>query len=167
MIYKACILLGSNLEDRSRLLQSAERYIQAGIGKIICSSHVYATKAWGLTEQPDFLNKVIQVETSLSPLELLERLLDIENKMGRIRDVKWGPRIIDLDLLFYDDLVYKDAELTIPHPGIPYRKFTLTPLLEILPDLIHPVFGKSIRELAEKCEDQSEVVLVNLPVDEQ
>ena len=166
MIYKACILLGSNLEDRYGLLQTAEQYIQAGIGKIVRTSSIYTTKAWGLKEQPDFLNKVIQLETTLAPLEVLERLLSIENEMGRTRTEKWGPRLIDLDLLFYDTLVYKDAELTIPHPGIPYRKFTLVPMLEILPEFIHPVFGKTIRELAEKCEDESEVTRIILPVDE-
>lgn len=162
MRYKACILLGSNLGDRNLQLQTAEEHLQARIGTPLLRSGIYATQAWGNKDQPDFLNKVVQLETGLAPTELLEHLQEIEKIMGRLPGVKWGPRIIDLDLLFYDQLVYSDRTLTIPHPGIPYRRFTLVPLVEIIPDFIHPVFGKTIREMAATCADDSEVKPANL-----
>lgn len=166
MHYKACILLGSNLGDRYLQLQTAEKHLQARIGTMLLCSGIYATQAWGKKDQPDFLNKVVQVETGLPPTALLECLLEIEKIMGRLPGIKWGPRIIDLDLLFYDQLVYSDSTLTIPHPGIPYRRFTLAPLVEIIPDFIHPVFGKTIREMADACTDDSEVKPAHLTAHE-
>jgi 2-amino-4-hydroxy-6-hydroxymethyldihydropteridine diphosphokinase len=157
MKHNAIILLGSNLDQRERNLEQAERFIQSVIGKPILSSSVYESSAWGVKAQPDFLNKVIQVETILNPFELLKTLLEIELKLGRIRTEKWGPRTIDLDILFYDDLVYYDDQLTIPHAGIPCRRFTLLPLVEILPDYIHPVYAKPLTWLLERCEDQGKV----------
>lgn len=149
--------MGSNLSNRTAQLQAAERYIQAGAGKITGHSSVYETAAWGKTDQPDFINKVICIETTLNPFELLEKLLEIEKKMGRERNERWEARIIDLDILLYDELVYADASLTIPHPGIASRRFTLIPLNELAGTFIHPVYNKSINELLLNCEDQGAV----------
>lgn len=149
--------MGSNLNDRLGQLQIAERYIHAGAGKIVEQSSVYETSAWGKTDQPDFLNKVLGIDTMLTPTELLDKLLDIEQKMGRERKERWDARTIDLDILFYDTLVYTDARLIIPHPGIAHRKFTLVPLAEVIPSFVHPVFNKSLKELLEVCEDPGAV----------
>lgn len=157
MVHRAYLLLGSNLNDRHAQLQTAERYIQSGAGKIIVQSSVYETSAWGKTDQPAFLNKVIAIDTLLNPFELLEKLLDIELKMGRERKERWEARLIDLDILLYDHLVYTDAHLTIPHPGIPTRRFTLIPLNEIAGNEIHPVYNKTIQELLHNCEDPGKV----------
>ncbi len=157
MVHRAYLLLGSNLSDRAVQLQTAERYINAGAGKVVQQSAVYETAAWGKTDQPAFLNKVICIETSLNPFELLDKLLGIEKKMGRERTERWASRIIDLDILFYDELVYADASLTIPHPGIATRRFTLIPLDEIAGTIIHPVYNKTIHELLLNCEDQATV----------
>jgi 2-amino-4-hydroxy-6-hydroxymethyldihydropteridine diphosphokinase len=159
MNHTAIILLGSNLDNRERNLEQAERFILNSIGKSDLSSSVYESSAWGIKTQPDFLNKVIRIHTTLNPFELLQKLLEIETKLGRIRTEKWGPRTIDLDILFYDDLVYYDDHLTIPHAGIPCRRFTLMPLVEILPDFQHPVYAKPLTWLLEKCEDQGKVQL--------
>lgn len=157
MVHRAYILLGSNLNDRHAQIQAAERFIQAGAGKIIQQSSLYETAPWGKTDQPDFLNKILAIETAHTPMELLDKLLEIELKMGRERKERWDARLIDIDILFYDDLVYSDARLVIPHPGIAHRKFTLVPLIEIIPDFIHPVFNKNLRELLTNCEDPGTV----------
>lgn len=121
-------------------------------------SSVYQTAAWGNTQQADFLNQVIGIETQNSPDVLLQGLLKIEQDMGRNRNEKWEPRIIDLDILFFDSLILDIPELKIPHPYLHVRRFTLVPLHEIVPFLIHPVFNKSVSELLEACSDHSKVI---------
>ncbi len=158
---KVFLHTGSNLGDRKALLEEANRWIGQEIGEIVQSSRIYKTKAWGITEQPDFLNQALEVHTELSPAEVLEKIQEIEKRMGRVREIKWGERLIDIDILFYNEAIIDSPELTIPHPYLHYRNFVLTPLLEIAPELIHPVFKKTVRELQEASEDTLVVKAVN------
>lgn len=153
----AFILLGSNLGDRSANLEVARLKISRQIGEIVTTSSIYKTAAWGNTNQPDFYNQTIELNTVLSPGEVLTNTLAIEREMGRTRNEKWEPRIIDIDILFYGDLILNSRELTIPHPQIPHRRFTLLPLHEIASDFIHPSLNKSITQLLEECIDPLEV----------
>jgi 2-amino-4-hydroxy-6-hydroxymethyldihydropteridine diphosphokinase len=152
------LLLGSNLGDRFQHFADAELLIVQQIGTISKSSSVYETAPWGFTEQPSFINKVIEVKTKLSPSETLKKILDIEVTLGRIRTEKWHERIIDIDILFYDDAMINRDNLKIPHPHLHERRFTLTPLNEIAADLIHPILKKTISELMTECDDDSKVV---------
>ena len=149
--------LGSNLGERTRNLEKSLEKI-TGLASIEQKSSIYETEPWGLKEQPNFLNQVIRINTRLAPLELLSALKKIERTMGRKKSVKYGPRLIDLDILFYDDLVMKTETLTIPHPMLTQRAFVLVPLNEIAPNHLHPVEGKKIRELNESI-DQCSVLL--------
>ncbi len=154
MDHLAVILLGSNLGDRERNLNEAAELIGKMALHVDRVSKTYSSNAWGKTDQPDFLNRVMGIKTNLIPSGLLKKLLETEQLLKRIRTEKWGPRIIDLDILFFDDLVYSDAALQIPHPGISSRRFTLIPLCEIYPDYIHPVYGIQVSRMLEKCEDR-------------
>lgn len=151
------LLLGTNLGDRENNLTLARAHIAEKIDAILQSSTIYETAAWGKEDQPSFLNQVIALKTKLDPHTLLAMLLQIEIMMGRERKIKWGERIIDLDILFYEDEVISDDQLTIPHPGIPFRRFTLLPLQEIAPDLVHPQLNKTITQLLASCPDPLEV----------
>ncbi len=154
---KVYLLTGGNVGDSLKTLQRANGLIQERVGPIIKSSSVYKTAAWGKTDQDDFLNQVLEVQTSFSPEELMDSLLEIEMELGRKRLEKYGPRIIDLDILFYDDLVLNSERLTIPHPQIQFRRFVLQPLFELEPGLIHPVIKKSMGVLLKECPDLLEV----------
>jgi len=151
------LLMGSNLGDRERHLQSASREIGRLLGPIITTSSVYKTAAWGNTDQPDFYNQVVILTTERSPTEALQVIQQIERQSGRERKEKWGSRTIDIDILFWGNQIISTPELIIPHPGIPQRRFTLIPLLEIAPDFIHPVLNKSIHELLQDCTDRLSV----------
>jgi 2-amino-4-hydroxy-6-hydroxymethyldihydropteridine diphosphokinase len=146
--------LGSNLGDRECNLEESTRQISE-FAVIKKSSGIYETEPWGLKDQPRFLNQVILVETKLAPEELLSHLKTIEQKMGRKKTVHYGPRLIDLDILFYDDLLLKTPDLIIPHPHITERAFVLVPLAEIAPNMIHPQHNKTIRELLKAVEKSS------------
>lgn len=139
--------LGSNIGNRDLNIEMALEKLQKKGVKILCYSSFYATKPYGYTDQPEFLNGVAEITTDLTPRCLLNLLLDIESELGRKRRIKWGPRIIDLDILFYDDLVIDEKGLTIPHPDLHNRRFVLEPLNEIDPEFIHPVLGKTVKEL--------------------
>lgn len=139
---------GSNLGDKKINLQTAENWIAERVGDIVQKSGYYLTEAWGNRDQPVFWNQVLVVKTRLTPLGVLDTILDIERDMGRIRRIKWGERLIDIDLLFYDDVVLDTPNLQIPHPYLQDRNFVLAPLLEIQPDWMHPILNKSVRELA-------------------
>ncbi|GAB3196782.1 2-amino-4-hydroxy-6-hydroxymethyldihydropteridine diphosphokinase [Pontibacter aydingkolensis] len=154
---KVYLLLGSNLGNRTLYLQQARESINQRVGSIAHTSKVYETAAWGKTDQPTFLNQVLEVETILSPEEVLQSINAIEQELGRIRQEHWGARVIDIDILFYDDLMQQTQRLTIPHPQLHLRRFTLMPLAEITPDLVHPVLGQSIDVLLESCPDKLEV----------
>ena len=148
------LLLGSNLGNREKNLSDARDSLQI-IGSLLTVSSIYQTEAWGNREQPDFLNQVVQIDFKKSPQELLGNILTIETKMGRVRMEKWGPRIVDIDILFFDNLIINDPDLIIPHPQLHLRRFTLLPLAEIAPALNHPVFNKSCTQLLKECPDDS------------
>lgn len=149
----AYLLLGTNIECRIDHLKNAIQRINREAGTIAARSAVYETAAWGKVEQPDYLNQALKLETLLSPSQLLHTTAEIENKMGRVRKKIWGPRIIDIDILFYGDFLSSDKKLILPHPHIQDRRFVLTPLSEIAPDLIHPVAHQSIEVLLQHCTD--------------
>ena len=163
LMNNAYILLGSNEGDRMQHLSNALKRIEQKAGSILRRSGIYTTAAWGNTDQPDFLNQVICVTTTLSPQQLLNTLLDIEKELGRLRSgTKWMQRIIDLDILFYNDAVINTADLTIPHPHLQDRKFVLVPLCEIASGWIHPVLKKDIAALTAACKDASDVQILSV-----
>ena len=150
---KAYLLIGGNEGDRFLHMQQARANIEHICGVIEQVSSLYLTAAWGKTDQADFLNQALLISTSLEPQELLQANLTIEEKMGRIRTVRNAPRIIDIDILFYNQEIISTATLVIPHPRIPERRFVLEPLNEIAPGLIHPVSRKPVKELLRECTD--------------
>lgn len=154
---KAYLLSGSNIGNKAKHLGRAMEEIQLHCGKIIRKSSIYETAAWGKPDQANFLNQAFELRTDHSPEELMSRLLDIEHTLGRSRDEKYGPRIIDLDILFFNHLVIDSSSLTIPHPEIQHRRFALVPLEEIAPFAIHPVFCTTVRQLLKECRDGLDV----------
>ena len=149
----AYILTGGNMGEREKYLNQAIELIRLNVGNVISTSSIYETAPWGKQDQPTFLNQVLIVETKLLPTELLTSILSIEKKLGRERFEKMGPRTIDIDILFYNDLILKTPTLVIPHPQIEKRRFVLTPLVEIAEDLKHPVLNQSMKVLLEVCPD--------------
>ncbi len=149
----AWLLAGSNLGDRKHNLATALSLIKTNCGRVKQTSAVYETDAWGKNDQPRFLNQALQVETGFTPLQLLKKLLAIEQTLGRIRDEKYGPRTIDIDILLFADKIVNKPNLIIPHPQMHKRRFVLAPLAEIGGELAHPVFHKSIAELLDVCTD--------------
>jgi 2-amino-4-hydroxy-6-hydroxymethyldihydropteridine diphosphokinase len=139
--------IGSNLGSREENCRAAIRHLIHNGIKVLQLSSKLETAPWGVEEQPEFINMAIKAETDLQPEELLELLKNAEVELGRAPGPRWGPRVIDLDILLYNSLVMKTAELEIPHPLIAEREFVLKPLVEIAPDIIHPVLQKSIKEL--------------------
>jgi 2-amino-4-hydroxy-6-hydroxymethyldihydropteridine diphosphokinase len=152
--------LGTNMGNKDLNLAQASKLIST-ICPVITESSLYSTDAWGNTNQPSFLNQVLEINTSFPPEKLLEKLLSIERELGRIREKRWGPRIIDIDILFYHDKIIDSQNLTIPHPGIALRRFVLEPLTEISPDFIHPVLKKTVRGLLASCTDPLHVTKVS------
>lgn len=142
----AYISLGSNIGDRAGRLREAIKQLSS-LGKVLAASSLYEAEPVEYIEQPWFVNCVVELETELTPAKLLDGILRIEEKMGRHRLVKKGPRNIDLDILLYDDEIVEDAKLTIPHPAMHERRFVLEPLAEIAPEAWHPVDKRIIREL--------------------
>ncbi|MDU0371376.1 2-amino-4-hydroxy-6-hydroxymethyldihydropteridine diphosphokinase [Hymenobacter endophyticus] len=154
----AYLLLGSNLGDRVATLQAAIRHLTATAGTVTAASGLYATAAWGLEDQPAFLNQAVQLETSLTPLQLLAACQATEQQAGRERLVRWGARTLDVDILLYDHLALDLPHLQIPHPHLPERRFALVPLAEIAAATLHPPSGQTVARLLENCPDP-------LPVD--
>ena len=147
------LLLGSNMGNSREKLVQTRQHITKQIGKIIRESGIYSTAAWGNTDQPDFLNQVIVVETVLAAPATMQTNLAIEKKMGRIRSVKNAPRTIDIDILFFNKEIIVQPDLVIPHPEIPNRRFVLIPLNELSANFIHPVLKKTIHQLLRVCPD--------------
>ncbi|MBE3038513.1 MAG: 2-amino-4-hydroxy-6-hydroxymethyldihydropteridine diphosphokinase [Chloroflexi bacterium] len=140
------LALGTNLGDRFANLQAAIAALPPAV-RVLAQSPVYETPPWGLTDQPAFLNMVLKGQTALAPVELLKHLKLLETELGRLPTVRWGPRRIDMDILFYDKLILDTPELTIPHPRLHERAFVLVPLADLEPDLVHPVLGATIKQL--------------------
>jgi 2-amino-4-hydroxy-6-hydroxymethyldihydropteridine diphosphokinase len=156
-IHTVAIGLGSNIEPREYYLNSAMDVISKEIGLIEKKSSVFETAAWGNTNQSDFLNQVVLVSTHKKPEDLIINLQQIEHQFHRTRWEHWGPRTIDLDILYFGDEVFESSSLKIPHVRLHERKFVLLPLLEVSPDWIHPVIHKKITELVECCTDSGMV----------
>ena len=156
-LHEVYFLLGSYLQNPQKQLFTASSIIEQKIGTIINRSNIYLTAAWGNINQPDFLNQVLKVSTLLNAEDCLEIILEIETRMGRIRTIRNAPRTIDIDILFYDNLVLNKTNLTIPHPYIAERMFVLVPMNQIAPGFIHPLFNKSIAELINICPDKLNV----------
>lgn len=150
--YKFCMIcylgLGSNLGDRHNFINQAKEMLSALDGVILLrSSTLIQTEPYGKTDQPDFINCVLEIETSVQSDELLKKCLEIEDKLGRKRLEKWGPRTIDIDMLFYGDQIINTELLTLPHPEIHKREFVLRSLNELCPDLVHPINKKKIKDI--------------------
>jgi len=141
------LLLGTNLGDKKENFERALNLLNKKGINVIKPSSIYESEPWGITDQPWFWNMVIEVDTPMLPRALLSTCLEIEKKMGRIRKQKWGERLIDIDILYFDEQIIKEKDLEIPHPGIPERIFTLMPLAEKWPGLIHPFSKRSQREM--------------------
>ena len=157
---KAVLLLGTNCGNRMALLKNARVEIEHRCGRIIQSSSIYETASWGFEAGP-FLNQVIIINPTSDPIPLLEKLLEIEIQLGRIRnsETTYSSRTIDLDILYFDAIILHSTQLIIPHPRLHLRRFTLAPLAEIMPFFIHPVFNKTHLELLEELKDDCEVSL--------
>ena len=147
------LLLGSNMGNSVELLSTAIEQIEKNTGKLMLQSGLYVTAAWGNTSQPDFLNQVIVIDTNLAAAETLQTILSIEKSMGRTRTIKNAPRIIDIDILFFNNEIITCQDLIVPHPEIQNRRFVLTPLYEIAPQMMHPLLNKSIEQLLLLCPD--------------
>ena len=154
---KTYLLLGSNIGNSKASLAKALRQIEKKIGTVTRQSGLYSTVAWGNTRQPDFLNQVIIVETKLNAAETMQTILYIEKKMGRIRTVKNAPRIIDIDILFFNKKIIDQPELTVPHPQIQNRRCVLIPLNQLSPNLKHPGLKKTVHQLLMHCPDKLHV----------
>ncbi|WP_018625829.1 2-amino-4-hydroxy-6-hydroxymethyldihydropteridine diphosphokinase [Niabella aurantiaca] len=153
----AFLLIGGNLGDRAAHLTQARDLISHRIGPVRKISAIYETAAWGLTDQPDFYNQALLVTTPLLPEALMQMILAIESDMGRVRKERYGPRVIDIDILLYNDLVYQSPVVTLPHPRMTERRFVLAPLDEIAPEQIHPELNRTIHQLLLQTTDASPV----------
>ena len=147
------LLLGTNLGNRELFLREAITHIEQLVAPVTKTSAIYETQSWGKTDQPDYLNQVITLQTNLTARDVLNKILDIELLMGRKREEKWGSRIIDIDILFYGDAVINEPGLIVPHLELHNRRFTLEPLAEMAPEFLHPALNKNILTLKNELKD--------------
>jgi 2-amino-4-hydroxy-6-hydroxymethyldihydropteridine diphosphokinase len=160
--YRAFVGLGSNMGERQRYLGAATVEMNRIPGtKVVWTSSVYESDPYGTSPQPKFLNAVAELETSLPPVELLTHLKAIEKNLGRTAGERWGPREIDLDILIYEGLVVQQEDVTVPHADLEHRRFVLIPLREIAPDVVHPVSGLTVTEMAASCADGGRVLMTS------
>jgi 2-amino-4-hydroxy-6-hydroxymethyldihydropteridine diphosphokinase len=152
--FSVFLLLGANLGEREVMLAKAAQLISEQIAPITVQSHLYETAPWGVIDQPAFLNQVLEVKTVLLPEEVLSKTLEIEKRLGRERRMRWGARVIDIDMLYFTDVILETEALHLPHPRLHQRRFTLVPLAEIAPDFVHPVLQKTNQELLDACTDE-------------
>lgn len=150
---EAYLLTGGNIPDRLNYLSRAREQIKKRCGRILNQSAIYETAAWGKEDQDNFLNQVLKIETRLNANDLLKAILQIEEDLGRKREIKYGPRTIDIDILLFNDEIINQPGLKIPHPEMQNRRFVLVPLNEMAADKIHPVFRKKISQLLAECPD--------------
>ena len=150
---KAYILTGGNLGDREQNLARARELLNEQCGTITAASALYETAAWGNTGQPAFLNQALEIQTPHNARQLIRKILKVEKQMGRVRKVKYDPRIIDIDILLFNAEITNYPFLQLPHPEMQHRRFALLPLAEIAPGIIHPVLKKTIAELLTQCRD--------------
>jgi 2-amino-4-hydroxy-6-hydroxymethyldihydropteridine diphosphokinase len=153
----AYLLIGGNLGDRLAFLERANKLIEQKCGSIAKISSIFETCPWGLTQQPSFYNQAIEVHTQFTPEILMRALLSIEELIGRKRSIKMGPRVIDIDILLYNTDIIQTPFVTIPHLHLTERRFALTPLAEIAPNVIHPVKNKTVKQLLAECTDTLDV----------
>jgi 2-amino-4-hydroxy-6-hydroxymethyldihydropteridine diphosphokinase len=163
---KVFLLIGGNMGDRLQNLHQAITLLSEAVGPVIQQSAVYETAAWGKTDQPAFLNQALLLKTRLSAQELIIAALLVEEQMGRHRMEKFGPRVIDIDIMFYNEDVIDEAHLTIPHPQMQNRRFALVPLNELAPLYVHPVLNKTVEELLLECKDELPVILYEMKNEE-
>lgn len=152
------IQLGSNIGERESFITKSMHKVEDDIGKIITSSSIFETTAWGNENQNNFLNSVIEIKTPFDAFTILQKSQEIENNLCRERSDKWGERTIDIDILFYNNKIINTKELTVPHPLIQKRKFVLVPLSEIAPNYMHPILKKNISTLLSECKDTQKVL---------
>lgn len=153
------LLLGSNLGDRlSNFRFAVDELEKIGVG-VQMKSKIYETGAWGISDQPNFLNQVLQISTEMNAHELLHACKSIEKAAGREQNQRWGPRVLDIDILYYNDEIITSENLIVPHPGIPVRAFTLVPLVEIAPDFVHPILQISNKQMLINTKDDLTVTI--------
>jgi 2-amino-4-hydroxy-6-hydroxymethyldihydropteridine diphosphokinase len=158
---KAYLLTGGNIGQREKHLRLAIELIGQRCGQVAAASRVYETAAWGNNDQPGFLNQALLVHTIMPAAELMNALLEIEKEIGRVRLERYGPRVIDIDILLFNHEIHDEPLIRIPHPQLPNRRFALTPLAEIAGNYLHPVLHKTISQLLEDCPDDLEVSIVS------
>ncbi len=158
---KLYVLVGGNMGNRRENLEKALSWLEEDIGKVVKSSLIYETEAWGNNDQPDFYNQAHIIETKLPTKKAMKNILKIEEKMGRLRTVKNAARLIDIDILFFNEDIINEQDLIVPHPEIANRRFVLIPLDELSPGFVHPVLHKSIHELLSTCKDSLKVTPVS------
>ena len=146
--------IGGNLGNRLKTLGNCRNLIEKHCGKIFKVSKIYETEAWGIHDQPAFLNQALLLQTNFSVTQLMTCILNVEKKLGRIRKEKFGPRLIDIDIIFFNSEIFSNSLVTVPHPEMHKRRFVLIPLAEIAELLLHPVLQKSCFELLSDCEDE-------------
>lgn len=155
MKHLAYIAFGSNIGDRrANILAAMDKMRERGMDFLEIST-MYETEAYGVTDQPKFINCVALIRTELSPIILMETLLEVEESLGRVRERKWGPRTVDLDIIFYDHKIVSFANLTIPHPDMQNRTFVLEPLSELAPHYVHPMLHKTVTELLDELKEEA------------